>query len=228
MRRRLPLSLALLLAAAGAASPLGAQIIRVSRTSSPVGWISGSAGIFQPRSIPDGTTSAVWDFGNALQWRGSVEMALQNHGSVGVTATYADTPLRYYDYSGRFVSCNVATNGCDAHAKVWTAMASFHMGGGAGFHQVIEISAGVLGYQDFTADDGGARLGPSSVDLDFALGLGYGFGYGITPRLQIALVQDYTAALHQKENLEGNTDTFSQHGATRLTVRYGLGTRSRL
>ena len=210
------------------AAPLGAQIIKVGRTSSPVGWISASAGIFQPRNISDGTTGSVWDLSTAFQWRGSIEMALQNQASLGVSATWSDVPLRYFDYSGNFPGCSAAIDGCDAHVKVWSALAQFRMGGGRGFHQVIEIGAGVLGYQDFTADDDGTRLGQSKADLDFALGVGYGFGYSFSPRFQIGLVQDYTATMHQKENLSGNVDTFTEHYATRLTLRYGLGSRSGL
>jgi len=210
------------------AAPLGAQIIKVGRTSSPFGWISASAGIIQPRNISDGTTGSVWDLSTAFQYRGSIEMALQNQGAIGVSASWADVPLRYYDYSGDFPTCSEASNGCDAHVKVWSALAEFRMGGGQGFHQIIEIGAGVLGYQDFTADDDGTRLGQSRVDLDFALGVSYGFGYSLSPRFQIGLVQDYTATMHQKENLSGNVDTFTEHYTTRLMLRYGLGSRSRL
>src|SRR5688500_12471958 len=149
-----PLAVATLAAVALAlAAPLAdAQVLPVPRRSTvPVAWGSLSAGLLQFNNrVIDGRTESVQDFGSALQYRGSLEMDGGNVGAVGLVAGLADAPLTYY--SGDVLGgCN---GGCDAHAKLWTIAAGFHMGGGTGFHQIINLSAGMLIYRDFTTDDG--------------------------------------------------------------------------
>src|SRR5687767_6573006 len=81
VHRPLAVAAALLLAA-----PLAdAQVLPVPRRSTaPVAWASLSAGLIQfNNNILDGRTESVWDFGSALQYRGSVEMDVGNFGAAG-------------------------------------------------------------------------------------------------------------------------------------------------
>jgi hypothetical protein len=201
-----------------------AQILPVPRRSTaPVAWGSLSAGLLQFNNrIIDGRTESVWDFGSALQYRGSVEMDVGNFGAVGLVAGLADAPLTYI--SDQVAEC---AGGCDAHAKLWTIMAGFHMGGGTGFHQIINLSAGMLIYRDFTSDDGDIALPPGSPDKDISLTVGYGFGWGFGNRMQLMLVQDAAYSLHQRDGLSGRQNSSSTQYITRLGLRVGLGTKAR-
>jgi hypothetical protein len=218
-------SLAVALAVVLAAPIADAQVLPVPRRgTAPVAWASLSAGLLQfDRDIVDGRTESIWRFGSTIQYRGTVEMDVGNFGAVGLVAGLADAPLTY--------STGAATpgceGGCDAHAKIWTLMAGFHMGGGTGFHQIIDLSAGTTIYRDFSADDGGTALPPESPDKDIALSVGYGFGWGFGPRMQLMLVQDAAYVLHQRDGLSGGQNSNSTVYTTRLGLRVGLGTKAR-
>lgn len=207
------------------AAPLAdAQVIRVPRRSNvPVAWGSLSAGLLQfDRSIIDGRTESVWDFGSTIQYRGSIEMDVGNSGGVGMVVGLADAPLTY-----RTEGVTECLGGCDAHAKIWTIMAGFHMGGGTGFHQIIDLSAGATIYRDFEADETGTPLPPESPDKDITLAIGYGFGWGFNERMQIMLVQDASYSLHQRDGLSGGQSSNSTQYITRLGLRVGLGSKAR-
>jgi hypothetical protein len=219
--------LAALIALAVSAPLADAQIIQVPRRSSaPVVWGSLSAGFYQfDRDIVDGNTQSAWRFGSTVQYRGSVEVDVGNSGAAGLAVGYADAPLTYFQLEPTDVSdCEFR---CDAHAQVWTVMGTFHMGGGIGFHQIIDISAGTTIYRDFRSDDLGSPLGPDSPDRDLSLSIGYGFGWGFGPRLQLMLVQDAAFTMHQRDGLGGGDNSSSQQYTTRLGARVGLGTKAR-
>lgn len=210
------------------AAPLAdAQIMRVpQRSSDPVIWGSLSAGFYQfSDDIRDGRTNSVWRFGSALQYRGSAELDVGNGGAVGMAVGFADAPLTYFrTVAGTDPECPSA---CDAHAQVWTVMGTFHMGGGAGFHQIIDLSAGTTIYRDFRADGSNAQIGPESPDKDLSISVGYGFGWGFGNRLQIMLVQDAAYTMHQRDGISGSQSSNSQQFTTRLGARFGLGSRAR-
>ncbi len=218
-------SLAVILALAAIAPAVDAQVLPVPRRgSAPIVWGSLSAGMLQINNdIVDGRTQSVWRFGTALQYRGSVEVDVGNYGAVGFVAGLADAPLRY----GTATPTAGCPGVCDAHAKIWTLMAGFHMGGGIGFHQIIDLSAGTTIYRDFTSDDGNETLPPESPDKDISLSVGYGFGWGFGPRMQLMLVQDAAYVLHQRDGVSGSQNSSSQHYVTRLGLRVGLGTKAR-
>ena len=220
MHRPLVIAVAVLLAAPSA----DAQVLPVPRRSTaPVAWASLSAGLLQfNNNIVDGRTESVWDFGSTIQYRGTVEMDVGNYGAVGFVAGLADAPLTYA--SNQVVACS---SGCDAHAKIWTLMAGFHMGGGAGFHQIIDLSAGTTIYRDFTMDNGGDALPPESPDKDISLAVGYGFGWGFGTRMQLMLVQDAAYSLHQRDGLSGRQNSSSTQYITRIGLRMGLGSKAR-
>ena len=210
------------------AAPLAeAQILSVPRRSTdPVMWGSLSAGLYQFNDdIRDGRTNSVWRFASALQYRGSAEFDVGNSGAVGMVVGFADVPLTYFQTEiGAPAEC--ATR-CDAHAQVWTVLGTFHMGGGAGFHQVIDLSVGTTIYRDFKADDSDVQIGPQSPDKDVSLSVGYGFGYGFGNRFQIMLVQDAAYTMHQRDGISGSQNSNSQQFTTRLGARFGLGSKRR-
>jgi hypothetical protein len=200
--------------------------MRMPRTDEPALWASLSAGLFQTQAVLDGRTNSAWDFGQGVQYRASLEQAVGNQSSLGVMGTYARLPLTYTDL-GQTIDVLSCGDGCNAHADVISLMGSFRAGGGQGFHQIIELSAGVTRFAKFREDDSGARLRPPNGDTDFAFTVGYGFGYGLSPRAQIVLVQEYGSAFHQQDGLRGGDRRNNQQYTTRLGARFGLGTRSR-
>ena len=183
--------------------------------------MSLAVGLHQPNPVPDGGTGTTWDFGTGILYRLSLEQAMPNQSSFGLTGTYARMPLSHRNDP----AC--ATSDCDAHGDIWQLLANFTLGGGQGFHQVIEFTAGVTHYRNFTDDDTGEALAPLDGDNDFTLGVGYGFGYGFSSRTQIVLVQDFVTTLHQRHGLSGGANSFVQQRTLRLGLRYGLGTRAR-
>ena len=215
-------TIALLCALAAAAAPARAQIIRLPRNAEPRVWTSAGVSLYQMGGVVDGRTQSVWDLGrsSAVQFRGSLEWGIRNQSSVGLTGTHARLPFRYFGLppdAGNAATCDQ----CDAHVDVSSLALSFHAGGGAGLHQVIEAQAGVTRFANFRADDGRA-LAPLGGDRDLSFAFGYGVGYGFGPRVQVTLVQDFGMVMHQRTGLAGNEGSTIQQRMTRLGVRYGL------
>ena len=65
-----------------------------------------------------------------------------------------------------------------ADADIITAHGLFHIGGGLGLHQIIELQAGSTNYRNFQSSDG-ATLAPRD-DTDFSFAAGYGIGFGFS------------------------------------------------
>ena len=195
------------------------QILGVPQNGGePAFWGSVSIGLLQLGTVDDGETQSSWDFGTGAQYRAALEWGIGRQSSIGVTATHARMPLSYFSTS------EPTCTRCNAHADVQSANASFHAGGGAGFHQIVEIQAGFTRFGNFRTDQGDAEL-PPSADTDFSFGLGYGFGYGFSERMQVMFVQDYTTSLHQRDGLPGGSRSTTQHLITRLGLRYGIGSK---
>jgi hypothetical protein len=211
------LALGLFLAAAGRVE---GQIIDGRRMGflDPAAWTSLSIGWLSQGSLCDGDSSACWDFGSAPQWRGSLEYALGRGASIGVVATLAKVPLIY---NGGLIGSSCVS--CDADAKVTQYMGNFRMGGGTGFHQVIDVSAGMTVFSNFQSTSG-SRLGGKAVS-DFSFTVGYGFGYGLSQRTEVMLVQDYGLIIHKR--MPGSTNNTAQQSTTRIGLRVGLGEKRR-
>ena len=157
MRR--PLLAALL--ALVTAAPLAAQIVRpVERSRDPRWFGSLGIGFADPRPVDDGETRATWFFDSGLQFRASLERALRNQASIGIVATYGRFPLTYRRFQPILDDVECGSQ-CDADADVVTAQALFHIGGGLGLHQVIELQAGITNYRNFQSS-GGETLAPDS------------------------------------------------------------------
>lgn len=214
---RVPVVLALLLASA----PAGAQIIRPPRRSTPkTAWTNVSIGLLQLSDVRDGSTQSEWQFGNAVQYRVTLEKTIQSGTTFGVSGAFARVPLTYVPLTVGPAGCTVS---CDADATVTQLVAMVHAGGGGiGFHQVIELVAGATGYSSFRARASGAKLPPLKLDADLTLGFGYGFGYAFSPDMQVTLVQEGALTVHQRTGVPGGENTLGRHYTTRVGIRFGL------
>lgn len=153
---------------------------------------------------------ACWDMGSGLQWRGSIEMPMGRGASIGVAATTARLPITYQNI--------------DADVNLTQVMANLHIGGGSGFYQVIDASAGVSMFSNFTATNGTA-LGPGGSTSNFNFNVGYGFAYAMSPRFEISLVQEYGLIIGDR--IAGSTNNTTTQQTTRIGVRVGLGEKRR-
>jgi hypothetical protein len=177
-------------------------------------WTSLSVGLFQLQDMYDPGSNSAWDFGNIVQFRGTLERDLRQGTSVGVAVTYARAPLTYVG-----PDCSV----CDADAGLWQALAMFRIGGGGfGLHQVIELEAGVTGFSSFTQRSGGG-LAPGTV-VDPTFNIGYGLGYSFGPNTQLTLVQQVGLLVHRRgDRPAGDESNMPRASATRIGLRFGLG-----
>lgn len=198
-----------------------AQIRQRPRAPVPRAWTSLSVGIMDLSWVHDGSTESDWRFGNAVSYRISLEMPIQNQSTIGISGSFARAPLTYVPL-GVFqpVGC---VDACDADATVTQLVATFHAGGNAiGFHQVIDLSLGATGYSAFRARSSGAPLPPSKLDPDLLAGIGYGFGYSFAPDMQVTLVQEGFLSVHQRTGLAGDEDSLGRQFILRLGARFGF------
>jgi len=199
-----------------------AQIGRPApRVPQPKSWMSLSVGVMDLSDVHDGSTDSDWQFGNTVQYRVSLEMPVQYQSTIGVSGSFARVPLTYVPLGGTGrPGCAFS---CDADATVTQLMATFHAGRNTiGFHQIIDISLGAIGYSGFRARNSGERLAPRQLDADLAGGIGYGFGYTFSPDMQITLVQEGFLSVHERTNVAGNEDTIGRQFVLRLGTRFGF------
>lgn len=223
--KRIGLVAALLLASI----PLDAQIYDNRRNKEPSIWVSAGVAAFSADGINDGTTGSAWDFsGTNAQYRASIEKAIQNQTSVGITVGYIDMPFTYYGPSTVIGSGANSCSKCDAHMKLYSAALSLHVGGGLGFHQVLEATAGVNHYRDFKRDADGVALAPLDGNTDPAFSFGYGFGYNFSKSQEVFAIQDYGLALHERDGLPNSQSNTLTIRTTRIGYRMGLGARGPL
>jgi hypothetical protein len=185
-------------------------------STNPSAWTSLSIGWMQQRPMCDGDSNACWSFSAAPQWRATLEFPMGTGSSFGVAGTMSRVPLIY---SGSALVPN-SCGRCDATANISQLMGSMRMGGGEGFHQVIDLSAGVTLFSNFRAKDG-TRLGTGKAAQDFSFGVGYGFGYGFSPRTSIMVVQDYGLIIYKKQ--AGTSNNTAEQTNLRVGIRMGVG-----
>jgi hypothetical protein len=182
------------------------------------GWMaSASIGLLQPFSLSDGSTGSDWDFGSAIPLRIAVERVVDGSVSLGFALMGGSFPLRYRNFGG-----NGCPGSCDADAAVKQLAGFLHAGGGAGFSQIFELTAGVTGFSDFEVRNADQRVGPTSTDWDATFGLGYGISYGIGRSTEIQLVQELFTLIHQRTGLSGNANTLPRIFVTRIGGRVRL------
>jgi len=211
------------------AASLSAQRRQRVFTSDPDMWVSAGIAGFTGNGVNDGQSASAWSFGNSTNWQysASLEKTLSGGGySFGIAGTYARVPFVYNGPAlpvpnGGGTTCN----GCDAHLNMTTLVATFHIGSGTGFHQVIEINGGVVNYANLKRDSDGARLaGGSNTDPLFSGG--WGFGYGFDDRTQIEFVPEYAIGIHERSGLSNGVSNTNRMQSLKLTFRMGMGTRT--
>jgi hypothetical protein len=197
------------LVALPALTPLGAQLIRVpppDELGRPI-IVSIAAGLLQTQGRFDGQSGTDWILGEAFQYRGSVETSLRSGSSVGFTATLASVPMRR--------SVNPSASG-DIQFRQF--MATFRSPEGQGFHQLIELAAGLSqwasysGSDNLSADERKARNGLSLV-------IGFGFGISLGDRAAITIVQDAGTVIGSGEGLPSGVSRVQRQYTTRLGLR---------
>jgi hypothetical protein len=201
------------------ATPVVAQRIprgpmpSASTSSSKKYWVSLGAGYFGVDDIADGKTNAIWRFGDGFQWRFGLERQFSNGIALGPVVTYSRLPLLYDGGE-----CDTP---CNANATVSTFGALVHAGGGTGFHQVIQIFAGVMRFDNFERESPREPLEPTSANHDFAFSIGYGFGYTFGTDWEFLLVPEYLNTMHERTGLAGNARVLTQHYGLHLGLRVG-------
>jgi hypothetical protein len=229
MKRILVLSLFALTVSAVTAT---AQISSIRSASAPTWWMSASVGTFNAGTVDDGATQSSWAFGGTTSWQYhvSLEKAFQTSSAIGIIGGYAHVPFVYrggtVTGAGPLTGAGLTCSACDAHMDVESLAATFHTGGGLGFHQVLEVSAGATAYRNLKQDVGGGSLAPRNGDVDGSIFLGYGFGFGLTQDSEVVLVQDYGLVLHQNTNLPTGSSNTNTIRSLRLGMRVGFGSTS--
>lgn len=210
-----------------AAAPAAAQRPRIVHLGEPAYWFSAGIAGFSGNGVNDGRTGTVWDFGNSLnlQYRASLEKSVGNGSSIGIAGSYARVPFVYYSNgSVPIIGTNNCGGGrCDAHLDMTSIVGVFRAGTGIGFHQVIELSGGIVMYQHLREDGTNAQLPPTGGNVDPYFALGYGLGYGLSDRTQINFVPDYAIGLHERSGLSNGVSNTNSTRSLRLSLRMGFG-----
>ena len=214
-----------------AADSVGAQIRRPREytTNDPDVWLSAGVGGFRGNGVNDGVTGSNWDFGNAtnIQYRASLEKAMDNGASFGFAGSFARVPFTYSaDLTRPLPVGETGTRclSCNAHLDMTTLVFGFHSGSGVGFHQVVEINGGVVMYKNLKEDAGGAKLAPGKGNIDPLFSLAYGLGYGLSNRTSIDFIfADYTFGIHERKDLANGTSNTNSMPSLRVSLRMGFG-----
>ena len=195
-------------------------------SSEPSVWVSGTIGLLQAETILDGRTNASWDFAdNTVQYRATLETVVAPGMTIGAQVSWAPgvaTAVRSLGLLDRPVLAG-CTSECAASADLLGVAAMGRVGGGRGLHQVIEVTAGVQQLRNLRLE-GGDPLAPER-DTDLHASLGYGVGFGLSSRASVAIVQEFGIVSHQRDFVPRDRNGITQQRATRLTVRFGSGTR---
>lgn len=216
MNRRALSVPALLLCCAAALHPAGAQIIGPQIRSTPAAFASLGIGWLRQQGFCDKASGDCWAFGDAPQWRASLELPVGYGGTTfGVVGTTSRMPLIYRG-SGIGTSCL----GCDADANITQILGLLRLGGSEGFHQVIDVAAGATLFSNFRATDG-TKIGPARTTSRFTFAIAYGFGYGLSPRSEIFLEQEYGLIILPR--VAGSNSNTAQQSTIRIGGRIGLG-----
>jgi hypothetical protein len=214
------------------AGSLSAQMRRprLYATNEPNVWVTAGIDGFRANVVNDGATSSSWNFGNStnVQYRASLEKGMASGSSFGLAGSWGRVPFEYSTTgiinppAGGVTQCAR----CDAHLDLMTLVATFHSGAGLGFHQIMELSGGVVAYRNLKQDSDGAKLAPGGGNIDPLFSFGYGFGYGLSDRTNIDFTSNYTIALHERKDLPNGMSNTNSMPSLRLSLRMGFGNRT--
>jgi hypothetical protein len=221
-----------------AVSPAAAQIRGGGPTRSSAAskwWVSGGAVVAGVGQVSDGESGSTWDFSGDPRWqvRGTLEKTLQPTTTLGVGVNFGTVDFRYRPLEGVAVIgplpgdtsavavCRSA--GCTAQMDLWSVQAVLRGGGAAeGLYQIVEATAGVMGFRGLQAKRDGSPL-PVTDSWDVNAGIGYGIGFALASDFHIAFVQDWSIAWHRADGLPDGVGRTYQVRNSRITLRYGLG-----
>jgi hypothetical protein len=192
-------------------------------------WFSGGASAAVLNDINDGASGSTWRFGSdpLLQLRGSLEKALDDATTIGVSAAFGRVDLTVVPFvipegsplanpaSPLPASC---LQGCTAETEMWSAMVQFRSGGGDRFHTFFEANGGVTGFRNMRTRAGREAIGKSSMDLSGTLG--GGFGYTLSNGFAITVVQDFGIGFHSKSGLPEGVSRSWRIRNTRAALRF--------
>lgn len=192
-------------------------------------WISGGASAVVLTEIADGASQTRWRFGSDPLWqyRASLEKALDEFTTLGVSGGFGQVPLTLLPLGVNFsnalpTSCQIS---CAATAELWTAMAQFRSGGGTGFHTLFEASGGGTIFRNFATRDSAVAIPGIARSLDLSGTLGAGFAYPLSNTMVVALVQDFGIGFHAKAGLPEGTGRTWRVRNTRASLRLKFGGR---
>ncbi len=201
----------LALCALAAARPLDAQLIRVpapDESARPVS-VALSAGYFLTQDRFDGQSGVQWQLGDGYQYRAAVDVGLRS-GALGVTGSIATIPIR-----------RDGDPASDGDITLRQFLATFRSPQGAGFSQLVEVSAGLSQWANYS---GGDVLSDEDAKPRNALTfvIGYGFGFSLGERATVTLVQDYATVIGSGEGLPAGVRRSQEQFTTRLGMRYRI------
>jgi hypothetical protein len=94
-----------------------------------------------------------------------------------------------------------------------------------GFHQIIELAAGVTGFSNLSRRTGTGSIGTGTA-IDPTFKIGYGLGFPLARNTEFTLVQEVGLMLHERgDRAAGDESNVPRTLSTRVGIRYGLGFR---
>ena len=216
--------------------PLGAQLRGRSASQRGAGWwLSAGGGSANVAQINDGATQSRWLFSTDPLWqlRGTLEKGIDEATTIGVAASFGKADLIVERFppstSGtpRVATVPLPTAcqiSCAAQGELWSLMAQFRSGGGAGFHTSFEAAGGVTGLRNLrTRDTASVLIGKASGTMDVSGTIGFGVALPLSRHFVLSLVQDFGLGLHAKTNLPDGASRYFRTRTTRAALRIGLG-----
>jgi hypothetical protein len=183
---------------------------------------TASMALLSTASIIDGASLASWEFSRSVQKRLSFEKTIGELTSLSLNAAFAPLVADYARLGLAATPSPSCPVRCDANADLWTFSAGVHVGGGPGFHHVLETGIGVSFFRNFRVASTGEKLAPFKADGDLTITVGYGVGYTVGQLLEVRLVQDIGLMLHGRSGADGSQNDINQILVTRLAVRKGI------
>jgi hypothetical protein len=195
-----------------AAPSLGAQLIRVPRPDESRRAITVAAdiGLLFSAGRYDAVEARYWSLGDALVYRGAVDIAL-SAGSLGLAASLATVPI-----------ARSGIVGSDGDIQYRQFVATFRSPESRSFHQLIELSAGLAQWASYSGTDvltAGERKTRNGAFLAF----GYGFAFPIGSRATFTFVQDAGIVIGSSKDLPASESRTQRQYATRLGLRVRAG-----
>ncbi len=187
-------------------------------SAEPGYWVGLSYGYVSGVTVGDDATSTIWQFGYTSQLRASIEKTMGSGMTLGASAGFSTAPLTYI--SSAFTAACAGT--CAANANINQYMAFFRGGGGAGFHGVYALEAGMTEFSKFRTRDGDAALPPSGAKYDFSFGFGGGAGYGFSQTSEVYVAQQWDLVLHHQGNVNGTNTNAPRLSTFRGGFRIGF------